>query len=214
MTSHADLRIAELLASRLCHDLVSPIGAVNNGMELMEEDPEPEFAEDAIRLASNSARQASAVVQFYRMAYGRAGYEVDRDVAQLRGLAEAYAAPLKTAVALNAEDLGRTSAVGGGKLLLNMVALGIEALPRGGHVDAEARSGTGTLSLAVTATGEGARVRAETRAALSDGADVDDLTPRTVHGFFTRRLAIDAGGRFDVVEGEGLVRVSVTLPEV
>ncbi len=72
MDVQIDLRVAELLASRLCHDLVGPIGAVNNGMELLE-DSDLDMAQDAVRLAGNSAEHASTLLQFFRLAYGMAG---------------------------------------------------------------------------------------------------------------------------------------------
>src|SRR3546814_3632269 len=67
-----DLRVAELLASRLCHDLVGPIGAVGNGLELLG-DEEFGMADDAMKLTTSSARQASHILQFFRLAYGMAG---------------------------------------------------------------------------------------------------------------------------------------------
>ena len=70
MAFQIDMRVAELLASRLCHDLVGPIGAVNNGMELLE-DEDLGMSEDAIQLSATSARQAANLLQFYRLAYAR-----------------------------------------------------------------------------------------------------------------------------------------------
>src|SRR5712691_824923 len=67
-----DLRVVELLAARLCHDLIGPISAISNGVELLA-DEEPEFARDAVALVGDSARKASGRLQFYRFAYGFSG---------------------------------------------------------------------------------------------------------------------------------------------
>lgn len=200
MDTHVDLRVAELLASRLCHDLVSPIGAVSNGMELLEEDPDPEMIADAVRLSSGSARQALAVVQFYRLAYGRAGQRLDVGAAELRRLSADFLAPHKTALVWNADDLDAAPA-GSGKLLLNTLALAMEALPRGGQLSAAVETGAPTR-LCVTATGRDAGLRAESRQALDDGTDPGDLTARTVQGYFTRVLARRMDGDLSVGEPE------------
>lgn len=200
MDMHVDLRIAELLASRLCHDLVSPIGAVNNGMELLEEDPDADMLGDAVRLSSGSARQALAVVQFYRLAYGRAGQRLDVPAAELRRLSADFLAPHKTSLVWHAADLDSAPA-GSGKLLLNMLALAMEALPRGGELTAGAETGDATR-LSVGAAGRDAGLRAESRQALGDDVAVDDLTARTVQGHFTRLLARRLGGELTVGDPE------------
>ena len=86
MTDAAELRLAELLASKLCHDLVGPVGAVNNGMELLAED-DLLMGDEAVKLASSSAQQAGTVLQFYRLAYGASGGGVT-DYGMVRDLAE------------------------------------------------------------------------------------------------------------------------------
>lgn len=201
MNLSLDLRVVELLASRLCHDLVSPISAVNNGIELLEEDPDPDLLGDAVRLARNSAQQASAVVQFYRLAYGRGGRRLDAHPSELRDLVTDYLAPHKTRLDWQVETLGEEAPIGSGKLLLNMVALGVEMLPRGGTITVAARAASG-LDLQVAARGPRARLAAETQEALDPTADPDALTPRTVQAYFTVTLARAVGGALAVRPGE------------
>ncbi len=95
MAFQIDMRVAELLASRLCHDLVGPIGAVNNGMELLE-DEDLGMSEDAIQLSASSARQAANLLQFYRLAYGMAGGRIGGDFGALQELAAGFLASTKT----------------------------------------------------------------------------------------------------------------------
>ena len=206
-----DLRIAELLASRLCHDLVGPIGAVNNGMELLADD-EFGMAEDALQLASTSARRAADSLQFFRLAYGMAGSRVGGELSELRNLAQAHLKVSKTE--LDWPDAAPPDGAPDdlGKLLLNMIELGVEALPRGGRLTVGVSGGNGGVAVEVVAAGEGAQMRPETLAALSPKAPLDELTPRNVHGHFTSLVAERLGGRLDI-EGpdDNRLRLSVAL---
>src|SRR5256885_16016927 len=80
MSVSVDLRVLELLSSRLCHELISPVGAINNGIELMDED-DPDFVKEATQLIGNSARTAGRRLDFYRFAYGSGRAGTGRDVA-------------------------------------------------------------------------------------------------------------------------------------
>jgi histidine phosphotransferase ChpT len=205
-----DLRVAELLASRLCHDLVSPVGAVNNGLELMAEDLDPEMLQDALALADKSAKQASATVQFFRLAYGQAGRQVDMGPAELKRLAEGYLTSQKAELAWDADALVLNGPEGGGKLLLNLIALAVETLQRGGTIRVEA-AGDGQ-SVRVAGEGTNARLRDETRAAIANGADVAQLSPRAVQGYFSRLIAQRMGGDLRVREDGDAVTFEVALP--
>ena len=208
-----DMRVAELLASRLCHDLVGPIGAVNNGMELLE-DEDLGMSDDAIQLSAKSARQAANILQFYRLAYGMSGGRIDDGLGGLRELATGFLASSKTTldwstVEQPAEDMPE----GLGKLLLNVLVLGEECLPRGGTLSVSLAEGSAGLEVAVTAQGTGARLREESQLVLIDDMAIEELTPRNVHGYFTRLLAQRMGSDliFDTPVTDSL-RLSVTLP--
>lgn len=205
-----DLKVAELLASRLCHDLVSPVGAVNNGLELMaEDDLDDDMVRDALSLADSSAKQASATVQFFRLAYGQAGRQVDMGPGELKRLAESYLKPHKAGLDWQAEAVAQEGPDGAGKLLLNMIALALESLQRDGTVQVQA-SADGR-EFVVTAAGRNARVREETRAAMADGAEVAEMSPRAVQGYFTRLVARRMGGALQVEEEPDRVRLLVAL---
>jgi len=130
-----DTRLIELLMSRVCHDLISPVGAVVNGVELIEESGTA-VADGAMVLIAKSARLASRRLQFFRMAYGAAGAGSDRSLGDARQLAGDFLADGKVALEWSDEGAGRTARAGAGgiKLLLNMVAVGAESLPRGGKL--------------------------------------------------------------------------------
>jgi histidine phosphotransferase ChpT len=207
-----DMRVAELLASRLCHDLVGPIGAVGNGMELMM-DESFGMADDAMALAAKSAEQASTLLQFYRLAYGMAGRRHGGDLGPVRTLAASFLTHSKTELDWPAEPAPEGLPDGTVKMLLNLIALAAEALPRGGTVGVAVSRGGGGLRLEVTAVGADAGLREETRAGMAEDAAVDDLTPRNVHGHFTQQLAKRLGGRLaDEVIGRGALKLTVALP--
>ena len=188
MDMKIDLRVAELLTSRLCHDLVGPIGAVGNGLELLGDD-QFGMADDAMKLTTSSARQASNVLQFFRLAYGMAGARVGADYSQLRDLSSALLEPSRTKLDWTAVQAPEGAPDGLAKVLLNMVALGHEALPRGGRLKVEIASTPGSVEARVTAEGQDAHLRPESLAGLQDNINLDEMTPRGVHGYFTRLVA-------------------------
>jgi len=172
-----DLRIAELLAARLCHELVSPIGAIANGLEILED--EPDFASDAGALIELSARQASRRLQFYRIAYGSTSALTDDLVrrATIDFFAEGKIGVEWRIAALPA---------GWQKLACNLVLLAAEALPRGGRITLDKSADDGIVA---TAAGEGARLADPAPALLAEPSNGAALTPRTVQAAFTAALA-------------------------
>lgn len=210
MDSPTDLRLAELLASRLCHDLVGPISAISNGMELLEEGVS-ELDEEAKRLVGDSAAQAAAILQFFRVAFGFSAAPSDSS-AELEELVAAFLAPRKATLTWSVPGALELPA-GWGKLLMNMAALASEALPLGGRVEATATSVGGGWQLRCLAIGPDAGLRPEVAAALASEADVRLLTPRSVLGFFLIRVAGRLGATVTVA-GEAADRfvVSALLP--
>lgn len=195
MTDDAELRLAELLASKLCHDLVGPVGAVNNGMELLAED-DLLMGDEAVKLASSSAQQAGTVLQFYRLAYGASGGGVT-DYGMVRDLAEKMLRHQKSELAWP-EKLPAMLPAALPKLILNLCQLAAESLPRGGGVTLAIAEGAEGTGLVVTAKGTDARLRPESEVGLDEHVEVEDLSPRNVHAYFTRRLIQVAGGALRV----------------
>ena len=211
MELQSDMRVTELLISRFCHDLVGPIGAVRNGMELLGGAP-GDLADDAFDLASQSAGRAVDLLQYFRIAYGMAGNCQGGDLASLRELATRFFSHQKSSLEwVGAAPPGLPESAG--KLILNMLVLGAEALPRGGTVGVLLADDDGTSEITVVAVGADAGLREESQAGLTDGVAVQDLTPRSVHAYFTRSLARRAGGDLQAsVAGPGHLRLSARLP--
>src|SRR5579864_8265845 len=125
MSVLVELRVLELLSSRLCHELISPVGAINNGIELMDED-DPEFVKDATKLIANSARTAGKRLDFYRFAYGSGRAGTGREVTM--GLLEGA----KTRC--DWDERVSALSVEWQRVACNLVVLATETLPCGGNV--------------------------------------------------------------------------------
>jgi histidine phosphotransferase ChpT len=191
----AQLRLARLLSSRLCHDLLNPLGAVNTGLELLTEQM---AAAEGLDLVRKSADTLTRRLECFRFALGagNAGGADGDAFARVRTLAAALFAGGKVAL-----QWGTADPAGGpeaAKLTLNLVLLASEALPRGGQVAVRTRAMADGLGIAVTARGAGAKLRPDIAAALASGADLAAATARTAQAYFTARLAAGLGAAIEV----------------
>lgn len=192
MSMTVDRRIAELLCSRICHELVAGIAAINNGVELISE-IDPTMFDEAMGLIGSSAKQASARVQYYRMAYGFAGYDALGGMAAVTDLVQGLfenedrfeLLPVGAAPAL---------APGWGKLLLNLVVLGMDCLPRGGSLTISVADEGGKPSITVIGRGQEARRPDRYADILTREVSSDEVTALNVHAFYTVALASSLGG--------------------
>jgi histidine phosphotransferase ChpT len=127
------LDLGALLCSRVCHDIISPVGAIINGLEVLDEDNGEEMREFAFSLIRKSARQASAKLQFARLAFGAAGSAgAEIDLADAEKVARGYMEGEKAEFAWEAPRVLMPKNLV--KLLLNLVLLATAAIPRGGLV--------------------------------------------------------------------------------
>lgn len=208
-----DLRIAQLLCSRLCHDLIGPVGAVNSGIELLAE--ETALAGDALALVAQSGQQVARRLAYFRIAFGLGGGGGPRAVAEARELALSSLAGGRLDFDWPAEATacaeGRVAA-DGVKLLLNLVLLAVDCLPRGGRVAVRAAPMDGGVGVALTAAGQGARLRDGMAQAMAVDAPGAALSAHTVIGGFAQSLARSLGSAVEVHEGADAVRLAALLP--
>jgi histidine phosphotransferase ChpT len=196
MSEGTGLRVASLLASRLCHDLIGPLGAVDNGLELIAE--EGSMAEEALALARRSAKRAAGRLRYFRYAFGAAGEDPSFGPAEARGLAQSLLHGGE--VHLGWPPPGsEVLPPGACRLLLNMILLGIDCLPRGGLLEILARPDR----LAVDCKAPHARLTPELKTAILASSLPLDLTARTVVGYYAALLAIELGGRLELPEESG-----------
>ncbi len=184
-----DTAVLELLASRICHDLISPVGAVHNGVEFLQE-MGADAGDEAIELIAHSAQQASAKLQAFRMAYGAGGRDSNikpEDVWKI------FAALIETDGKITQDwdphaPLGFDELPQGFcKLLMGVLMLAQESLPRGGSIAVQA--GEEKNQTRITASGQGANLRAQVEDALALNVPVENLDPRLVHPYAQAILA-------------------------
>jgi histidine phosphotransferase ChpT len=186
-TTLSALDLAALLCSRVCHDLISPVGAIVNGLEVLEEDKDEETKTFALDLIKKSAQQASAKLQFCRLAFGAAGSagaQIETGDAErvARGLIEDG----KITIAWNLpRELVAKNRV---KLLLNMIVVGAGAIPRGGTLTVDVVEN----GYRVVAAGLNARLTAAT-AELVSGTGGHAVDAHAIQPVYTGILARDCG---------------------
>jgi len=199
--SDSSLELLSLLVSRLCHDLASPIGAVANGAELLEDERDPKMRNEAIGLIAMSAAETAKRLAFFRLAFGSAGGVGDTiPPAEIRSLADGFVVRnrLKTSWTLGHERIAKDRA----RLALNLMLLAAACLPRGGELAADL-SGAG---FKVMMTGTPVAVPDSIRVVLAGGAELPDGLAAVAN--LARTLAEEAGGRLDLAASDTEARLS------
>lgn len=195
--------LLELLSSRICHDLVSPVGAINNGIEFMEDaGDDKDSVEQATGLISHSAQSAAARLQVFRIAYGAGGRDGNIKPEDIQ---KAFGSLIRTdnKVRQSWDPFGPLGidpkAQGFAKLLMCTLVLGMECLPKGGTVFVDPGQGTETL---IKAEGTDAVVRENVEEALARTVNPDTLDPRLVHPYTTSLIAETYGFKVSLKENQ------------
>ncbi len=192
------VEFASLLASRLCHDLLSPIGALNNGVELLADEHDPEMRERCMELLAESARTSAAKLKFFRLAFGAAGgFEDDIDTREARTAIEGLVGT-KGRVGLQWMVDEASMPKAKIKILLNLALIAADALVRGGTLLVGAEQG----EIVVRAEGERLVLDPELKKALLGQTDEDALTPRSAAAWLVHILIGQGDGEMQVSEPE------------
>ena len=200
-----DIEFAALLVSRVCHDLVSPVSAVGNGLEVLADERDATMRADALKLVTTSAEQAAAHIKFSRIAFGAAGsVGAELDLTEVGRLIEGMFLGTKVQLEWQAPPLNWPN--NWAKLLMNATLLAADSLPRGGKVRIEASADPATPRFTVRASGLNARFREEDeRAARGEEAGVDS---RCVQAFFTYKLARALNAGLTLTASDGAIEVA------
>ncbi|MEH6546083.1 MAG: histidine phosphotransferase family protein [Sneathiella sp.] len=196
-----DLKLAALMSSKLCHDVIGPVGAVSNGIELLQDEGNEDMREQALELVSQSASEASARLQFYRLAFGLAGgMGQEISLREARNLCREFMSYGKVAFtwpdeAGGAENMPKDVI----KILCNLVVLAGGALPRGGELSIEGSVSGGDWSFTYTARGTRAGLREEVTAAVLNGYDAEALTAQNVGTYYVMALVENTGAKLEIV---------------
>jgi histidine phosphotransferase ChpT len=193
------LDLAALLCSRVCHDVISPVGAIVNGLEVFEEEKDEAMKQSALELIRKSATQASARLQFARIAFGAAGSAgVQLDLGDAEGVARGFLADdrLKLVWNLPRALLPKNRV----KLLLNLLLIAAGAIPRGGTLTVDPVGEGEGMGFRLTAAGTNAKLQPSVETLLNqaagDGIDAHAIQPHYA-GLLARhagvQVRIDAG---------------------
>lgn len=211
--SDPKLDFAALLCSRLCHDLLSPVGAFNNGLELMADETDPEMRERCLDLLGESARTSANKLKFFRLAFGSAGgygENVPPDEAR-QAIEGMFAASGRVRIGWLAGDAAIDKRAV--KILLNLALIAGDALVRGGQLDIGVEVNGVMTELAVRAQGQKIVLDEELRSALSGNLREDALTSRSAAAWMVRQLVEQAGGQMMLsAPGEPALVFGAALP--
>ncbi len=201
--------LSALLCSRVCHDLISPVGAINNGLELLDEGGADE---DAMNLIRASARTASARVQFARIAFGAAGSAgVQIDTGDAQNVATAFMANEKPEFSWTGERayLPKHQV----KMLLNLILVANAAIPRGGKMQVEVLTPTTAPHFRITVSGPMLRAPAKFVEMHAGRLPEDPIDAHSVQPYYTLLMASEAKMAVSVkVNAESIVFAADPVP--
>ena len=185
------LDLAALLCSRVCHDLISPVGAIVNGLEVLAEEKDEETKTFALELIKKSAGTASAKLQFCRIAFGAAGSAgAQIDLGDAQAISRGFLEDDKTKLAWNLpRALVAKNRV---KLLLNMLLLAAQSIPRGGQLTVDALGAGDTMGFKISAAGLNAKIPPAVPPLLA-AESIEGLDAHRIQPFYTGMLARACG---------------------
>jgi len=210
IASLAPLDLAALLCSRVCHDVISPVGAIVNGLEVLEGEQDEEMRAVAMELIKKSAMSASARLQFCRLAFGAAGsFGASIDTADAEKAArDVFATDRTTLQWIAARRLASRNSV---KLLLNLCLIGNGAIPRGGVITVDLSDGEGAaMSMRVEAKGVNARLSQATADVLANPIPVEAIDGHSIQLYFTTLLARECQATLNVSTAQDAVTLTAS----
>ena len=199
----SDLELAALISSKICHDVISPVGAIYNGLEILGEDDDPNARAYAMDVIRNVTVQASARLQFARFAFGAAGSAgAEIDLQTARDISEGFIGGGKHQLSWDAPAgmLPKNQV----KLLLNLIALSINALPRGGTIAVTIGEDLSNFEFTIACTGRTARPPKYLAQIVA--GEMPEIDAMSVQAYYTWRLASNVGATIRIEQdGDAVV---------
>jgi histidine phosphotransferase ChpT len=184
----SELDLAALLVSRVCHDLISPVGAISNGMEILADEQDPDMRAHALTLIGHSVGQARARLLFARLAFGAmgsAGAEISlREAAEV---AKEFFQGGKVKVVWDPPEIAMNKEIV--KIALNLAAMAADCIPRGGNLTINSHGDAKQSAIVITAEGPRANLAQDIIDALAMKVPQNELTGRTIAPLVTAMLA-------------------------
>ncbi len=210
MISQTDL--AAMLCSRLCHDMLSPVGALANGLELLADERDPEMRARCMELLEQSARISTDKLKFFRLAFGAAGgFGEAIPIDEARTVIEALAADKKGVTiewAIPEPSLPKPAV----KVLLNLAQIALDALVRGGTLDIGAERRDGAVEIVARARGDRIAFDETIGRALQGDLAPAEITSRTAAAHMIAVLAEEMDGGLQYKLGDGALVLGAVLP--
>ena len=204
MPKPTSLELAALISSKICHDVIGPVGAISNGLEILTEDDDSQAKTFALDVIRNSTEQASARLQFARIAFGAAGSTGAMiDLGTAEQVSRGFVGRAKHRLAWKgpAGYIAKDQC----KLLLNLVASGVAALPRGGDIEVQVSGPLSAPQFTIRCSGQAARPPMFLAEFLA-GGKVPPLDAMTIQPYYTAQLAECAHMKVRIVaSGEAVV---------
>ncbi len=204
--------LSALLCARICHDLISPVGALSTAIEILDDESNADMHADALDLVRNSSKQANAKLKFLRLAFGAGGSAPGIiGIAELQTLAGDMFAQGKAALQWQMLDTGIEK--NQARLLLNMIMLGVQAVPRGGNVIiSQLEKESGQTELVVAATGKRARLDVAVERTLIGKAPEEGFDGRSIQPFYAGMMAREIGGSVSAAIADETVTITAIIP--
>ncbi|HUI21599.1 MAG TPA: histidine phosphotransferase family protein [Methylocella sp.] len=200
------LDLAALLCSRVCHDVISPVGAIINGLEVLDEENDAEMRGFALELIKKSAEQASARLQFCRLAFGAAGSAgASIDTGDAEKVARGLFSRERTELTWNMPHvLMPKNKV---KLILNLCLIASAAIPRGGIIEVALTGSEDTARITVAAKGTNAKLATQLPALLAGAPEHPPSGPQDIQAYYTGLVAKAADMMLTVTADADFVRI-------
>lgn len=203
--------LASLISSRICHDLISPIGALNTAIEVLDDTESKEMHEDALKLIKLAASEASAKLSYLRIALGtnstsKGVMKLDK----LKLITENMFNTEKFSFNWDVSEIKLEKSIA--RILLNILMLSIQSIPRGGKVTIKIEEKSDKLKLVTSANGIKSRLDKQTEDAFKGILPSEEIDGRVIQSFFTGVLIDDLNGRIEAFKTDGNVIFNVTIP--
>ncbi len=211
----SDLDLASLLASRVCHDVIGPVGAIVNGLEVLEEDSDEEMRAIAMELVKKSANSASAKLKFCRLAFGASGSAgMEIDLSEAGEISIEFTTTPRVQMEWNCPH--QTRPKNQVKLLMNMILIGISTIPRGGVIKVTATENRENPHYEVRCSGRGAKFPENAGALMRAEVNVEDIDARDVQVYYTGLVARLTGMDLStqIFDDEAVFTARVPLPKI
>ena len=202
--------LASYLSAKLCHDFISPAGAIVSGLDLLKDPTAQDMRDDAMSLIDASANKLVQIVHFARVAYGAATTSERFDAAELEGLVRDAFSHMRAELVWDVHT--PTFEKPAARALLNLAQIGGGALPMGGEATISVKAEDEVLVMSASAKGNRARLKAEALTGLKGEQLNEGLAGQWIQGFWLACVVREAGGTIEVETGEDAVSITIRMP--